>query len=115
MKVADLVEGCLVKPKKQHRLRIQPLYDPTGNIHKLGVEELKKLGYFHHATITKHNPTILVTSKFYGKDTDSIAMYTGQIRLSGTYFGVKKQHTFIVDGQAVIMDGYEIKGFEKIQ
>ena len=111
MKVADLEEGCLVKPKKEFRLRIQPLYNPTGNLHKLGVKELKGLGYYHHATMSKHNPRILVDTL----DSNAIAIYTGHITLAGTYFGLKKQHTFIIDGRPVIMDGYEIKGFEKIQ
>ena len=117
MKVADLVEGCLVKPKSKLNLRIQPLYEAAaGESAKAGVKELKAMGYYHHATITKKpQGPLVVKSPFYGKDTDAIAIYTGVIKLDGVYFGVKKQHTFIVEGQPIIMDGYEIKGFEKIQ
>lgn len=117
MKVADLEDGCLVKPKGMYNLRIQPLYENAIGVEaKAGVEELKGLGYHHHATITKRpRGPVIVRSPLYGEDTDAIAIYTGSIKLKGVYFGVHKQHTFIVEGRPIIMDGYEIKGFEKIQ
>ena len=115
MKVADLELGCLVKPKSQLKLRIAPLYEPTGDEHKLGVYELRQLGFNHHATMSKYQPKFGIDDNGSFGAADKIAIYTGPITLEGIYFGVKKQHTFIIDGLPIIMDGYEIKGFEKIQ
>ena len=112
MKVADLEPGCLVKPKDPFIIRVQPLYEPTGNLHKLGVDELKSMGFYHHATMSKLNGKMGRVGAF---GSETVAIYTGAIRLKGTYFGVKKQHTFILRDTPIIMDGYEVKGLEKIQ
>tara|TARA_B100000902_G_scaffold392499_1_gene444996 strand:- start:452 stop:799 length:348 start_codon:yes stop_codon:yes gene_type:complete len=115
MKVADLEIGCLVKPKPQFTLRIATLYQPTGEQHRLGVEELRGMGFNHHATMSSFQPKFGIDDNGCFDAGDKIAIYTGAITLGGIYFGVKKQHTFIIDGLPIIMDGYEIKGFEKIQ
>lgn len=119
MKVSELSIGCLVKPKDTLALNIQPLYESdafTGE-HKLGIEELKALGFHHHATIQKFSLRWGGTQnmKTWGDYASGVAMYTGPVRLKGIYFGVRKQHTFLVDGIPIVMDGYEVHGFEKIQ
>ena len=78
----------------------------------LDINELKSMGFYHHATTSRLNRQMGRIGAF---GSETVAIYTGAIRLKGTYFGVKKQHTFILRDTPIIMDGYEVKGLEKIQ
>ena len=114
MYVRDLEEGCLLKCNRQDFLFGLQAVDLQHMSHETeGIQELEGLGIQYTAHPTKFPCWTGIRKRFHSFH--SLAIYTGPIKLSNYFFGVKTIHTFIVNGMSVVMDGYQVKDLEKIE
>mgnify|MGYP003655656415 CR=1 FL=1 len=115
MYVKDLEEGCLLRCNRQGFVfglkKITPHAELT--VAEAGALELIDLGYAYSATAIRVPDRMGTRRNFYSFH--ELAIYTGIVKLTNYWFGVKTLHSFIINGIPAIMDGYQIKDLEKIE
>ena len=113
MYVRDLKEGCIVKPKGNLVFGMNETSKAWD--HAEGAAELAKHGiHYHSTTVPRETVGRRMFNRVYRRVSEGVALYAGIIQLKNGYYGVKKQHIFIIDGMSVAIDGYVVRDLEII-
>jgi FKBP-type peptidyl-prolyl cis-trans isomerase 2 len=112
MYVRDLEEGCLVKCRDNLSFALNEVRN--AHVCRDAAKELAGRGFKYSGSVVKVNSRNRTLRHYYTSFHD-LALYTGKIKLHHFYYGCKTQHTFLIDGIPVVMDGYQMKELEKIE
>lgn len=113
MYVRDLEVGCLVKCSGDQLFGVAAL--SKSHDQEDAVRQLIDMGINYHATVVRMPKHKSIYSGIYAAYKDNIGLYTGTVQLDYFYFGIKKQHIFLVDGSRVCLDGYSVRDLEKLE